>query len=97
MSAVLPDAVPAPALTQIAFDDTFVRALPGDAVTTNVPRAVPNASYSRVAPTRVAAPRLLGWSDEVAAMPGIARPAANDDAAVEVLGGNRVQIGRAHV
>ncbi len=77
-------------LTGAAFDNSFVRALPGDPVTTNVPRAVSKASYSFAAPTPVAAPRLLGWSDDVAAMLGIARPPTSTSEAVELLGGNRV-------
>jgi uncharacterized protein YdiU (UPF0061 family) len=72
------------------FDDSFVRALPGDAETRNFVRQVPGASYSRVAPTPVAAPRLLAWSDSCAALLGVARPRNDADPAVEVLAGNRV-------
>jgi uncharacterized protein YdiU (UPF0061 family) len=64
--------------------------LPGDTVATNVPRAVANACYTRVSPTPVAAPRLLGWSDAVGAMLGIARPDSSTGLAAEVLGGVRV-------
>ena len=46
-------------LCDVKFDDSFVRCLPGVPVTTNVPRAVRGASYTRVAPTAVRAPRLL--------------------------------------
>src|SRR2546423_5851492 len=76
-------------LCDLRFENTFVRALPGDPVRTNVPRPVRNACYTRVDPTPVAAPRLLGWSDEVGEMLGIARPAATGPE-TEVLGGNRV-------
>ena len=69
----------------LRFDNTFVRDLPADPVTTNVPRPVSNAAYTRVDPTPVAAPRLLAWSDDLAAYLGIARPRDAD-----VLGGNRV-------
>ncbi len=67
-----------------------MRELPGDPVTTNIPRAVRNACYTRVEPTPVPAPRLLGWSDATGDMLGIARPATPTSEAVEVLTGNRV-------
>ena len=72
------------------FENTFVQELPGDAVTANYPRAVRNACYTRVDPTPVPAPRLLGWSKAAGDMLGIARPATPTSEAVEVLTGNRV-------
>ena len=54
-----PDAV---SLEHVPFENTFVRELPADPVATNVPRPVSEASYTRVEPTPVAAPRLLAWS-----------------------------------
>ena len=77
-------------LCDLEFENTFVRELPADPVLTNVPRAVRNASYTRVEPTAVPAPRLLGWSDDVGAMLGVARPTSPTGPAVEVLAGNRV-------
>ena len=74
-------------LTAAAFENTFVRDLPADPVLVNTPRPVSNAAYTRVEPTPVAAPKLLGWSDVLAAQLGLTRPSAE---AVEVLGGNRV-------
>jgi uncharacterized protein YdiU (UPF0061 family) len=74
-------------VAELAFDNTFVRDLPADPVTDNVPRQVAGASYTRVAPTPVAAPRLLAWSDDLGERLGIARPGAE---MVEVLAGNRV-------
>jgi uncharacterized protein YdiU (UPF0061 family) len=71
----------------LAFDNTFVRELPADPVTDNVPRQVSGASYTRVAPTPVAAPRLLAWSGDLGERLGIGRP---DAALIEVLAGNRV-------
>ena len=47
-------------LCDVKFDNSFVRCLPGDPVTNNVPRAVRGACYTFVAPTPVRAPRLLG-------------------------------------
>ena len=72
-------------LEQLRFENTFVRDLPADPVRTNIPRQVSNACYTRVDPTPVVAPRLLAWSDDLAALLGMARP----DTA-EVLAGNRV-------
>jgi protein adenylyltransferase len=77
-------------LTDLRFDNSFVRELPGDPLLHNVPRAVRNACYTRVDPTPVAAPRLLGWADPVGEMLGILRPSSPTGAAAEVLGGNRV-------
>src|SRR6185436_4054979 len=74
-------------LTELAFENRFVSELPADPLLSNVPRPVANACYTRVDPTPIAAPKLLGWSDALAAELGIRRP---DAAAVEVLGGTRV-------
>jgi serine/tyrosine/threonine adenylyltransferase len=76
------------ALDDLQFDNTFVRDLPADPVLTNVPRQVVGASYTRVAPTPVAAPRLLAWSDDLAAYLGIQRPVS-----AEVLAGNKLLAG----
>ena len=59
----------------LAFDNSFVRSLPADPVLVNRPRQVQNACYTRVEPTPVAAPRLLGWSDDLGRQLGIERPA----------------------
>ena len=77
-------------LCDLHFENTFVHELPGDPVAANVPRAVRNACYTRVDPTPVPAPRLLGWSDATGNTLGIARPAQTTSAAVQVLTGNRV-------
>ena len=76
-------------LGEVPFDNAFVHALPADPVLVNRPRQVRNAAYTRVAPTAVAAPRLLAWSEDCGALLGVARP-QGDEAAVEVLAGNRV-------
>ena len=56
------------------FEASFVRELPADPVLTNVPRQVAGASYTRVDPTPVAAPRLLGWSRRLGEYLGIDKP-----------------------
>ncbi|HUQ75282.1 MAG TPA: YdiU family protein [Burkholderiales bacterium] len=74
-------------LGAVAFENTFVGDLPGDAVLVNVPRQVSNACYTRVDPTPVAQPRLLAWSDSLAGLLGVSRPGPQ---ALEVLAGNRL-------
>jgi|1185.fasta_scaffold01646_3 uncharacterized protein YdiU (UPF0061 family) len=77
-------------LTAVSFSNTFVRDLPADPVLVNVPRQVSNACYTRVDPTPVAAPRLLGWSDRLGEYLGVSRPGPQ---ALEALAGNRVLAG----
>ncbi len=75
-------------LTDLAFEGSFVRDLPADPVLDNLSRQVPNASYTRVDPTPVAAPKLLGWSHALGEYLGIEKPASA--AALEALAGNQV-------
>lgn len=70
------------------FDDRFRRELPGDPSLENRPRPVLGASWSPVEPTRVARPRLLAWSDEVARQLGVASADLARAPWVDVLGGN---------
>ena len=76
-------------LAELEFEASFVRELPADPMLVNVPRQVANAAYTRVEPTPVAAPRLLGWSHRLGEYLGIAPSGA------DVLGGNRVLAGMA--
>lgn len=69
------------------FDNVFAAELPADPAPENSLRQVAGAAYSRVAPTPVSAPRLLGWSEEMGRELGIARPAPGD-AWLEALAGN---------
>jgi uncharacterized protein YdiU (UPF0061 family) len=89
MSAVLPQRTVSPLvdLGEAAFENSFVRELPGDPVPSNTRRLVLNASYTRVTPTPVRSPRLHAWSDALAEQLGLARPSG---AALEALAGNRV-------
>lgn len=68
-------------MTDPRFDNAFVRELPADPSDLNTPRQVEGAAYSFVAPTPVAAPRLVAVSPDVAAMLGV-DPARPDFAAV---------------
>lgn len=80
-------------LSALAFEDTFVRALPADPVADNVSRQVRDACYTRVDPTPVRAPRLLAWADAVGEMLGVSRPGSPQGAAAQILGGNRLAPG----
>ena len=82
-------------LQDIPFDDSFVRELPADPLLDNIPRAVRNASYTRVTPTPVRAPQLLAWSDAVGELLGIAAPDSLTGSVAQVLGGSRVLTGMA--
>ena len=75
---------------ELAFDNAFVRSLPADPVLANRPRQVRNACYTRVEPTPVAAPRLLGWSDDLGRQLGIARPSGAGIRWSKCSRGNRV-------
>jgi len=77
-------------LDALRWDDAFVRTLPGEPVARPGSRQVMAASWARVAPTPVAAPRILAWSDEAAALLGLARPLDAEGATAQVLGGNQV-------
>ncbi len=77
-------------LSDLRFDNSFVRELPADPLLRNVSRAVRNACYTRVDPTPVPAPQLLAWADSVGEMLGISRPASPAGPVAEVLGGNRL-------
>ena len=56
---------------KLAFDNTFVQALPGDPEPRVYPRSVPDACWSPVSPTPVSAPALIAWSPEVAELVGL--------------------------
>lgn len=73
----------------LRFDNRFVRELPGEPDPSPRSRQVLGAAYSRVAPTPVAAPRLLAWSPEVAAELGLSREEVESEAFVAAFAGNR--------
>ena len=72
----------------VEFHRRFVAGLPGDSESANFRRQVRGAAFSRVLPTPVKAPRILAWSDDLAAELGLS--SIPDAAATEVLSGNRV-------
>jgi len=77
-------------LAALTFDNSFVRALPGDPLTTNERRQVRDALYSRVSPEPVRQPRVLAYSPEVAALIGLSPEACQSPLFAEVFGGNKV-------
>ena len=84
------DVSPDDIVLDFRFDNAFVRELPGDADTTIRSRQVHGALHSPVLPTPVAAPRLLAYSREVAALLDLDRSDVESPAFAEVFGGNRV-------
>ena len=78
------------ALGELSFDNSLVRTLPADPVLTNVPRQVRNAAYTRVDPTPVRGPKLLGWSQPVADLLGLAPPASMTGLEARVFTGSEV-------
>ena len=72
----------------LRFDNSFTRELPADPLTGPQRRQVHGALYSWVEPTPVAAPRLIAYSREVAALLGIGEPDIASPAFAQVFGGN---------
>jgi len=72
------------------FDNRFIQELPGDSEEGPRRRQVHGACWSRVLPTPVAAPRLLAWSPEVAALLDLAAEDVANPEFAEVFTGNRL-------
>ena len=75
-------------LASLRFDNAFVRELPADAEAGPRRRQVHGALYSRVQPTHVAAPRLIAYSPEVAALVGISMADTATPEFAQVFAGN---------
>ena len=80
----------------LRFDNRFLRELPGDPESRNFTRPVAGACWSAVAPTPVAAPRLLAHSREIAEILGLGAEALAEPALVDALAGNGKLPGMAH-
>lgn len=77
--------------SSLKFNNRFTRELPGDPDLTNRRRPVRGACYSRVRPTPVTSPKLIGWSADMAMRLGLpAIPGSASQEIAEVLGGNVV-------
>jgi uncharacterized protein YdiU (UPF0061 family) len=75
-------------MSQLIFDNAFVRGLPGDPEQDQRPRQVLGAMYSRVEPTPVASPRIVAWSPEMAGILGLEAEDMASPELAQVLGGN---------
>jgi serine/tyrosine/threonine adenylyltransferase len=75
-------------LTQLVFDNRFVRDLPGDPDTSAERRQVLHACWSVAPPTPVAAPRLLAHAHEVATQLGVTPDVVTTQVFADVFGGN---------
>ncbi len=82
-------------MRNLRFDNLFVRDLPADPETGPRRRQVHGACYSRVEPTPVAAPRLVAYSPEVAALLGISQAEVQAPAFAAVFSGNTLLAGMA--
>jgi serine/tyrosine/threonine adenylyltransferase len=80
-------------LEALRFDNRFTRSLPADPEAGPRRRQVRGAVYSRVAPTPVAAPRLVAHAREVAELIGLDPAACTTPEFAEVFTGNRVLAG----
>jgi uncharacterized protein YdiU (UPF0061 family) len=76
-------------LENLHFDNRFTRELPADPEAENVRRQVMGACYSRVAPSRFAAPRLIAYSREMAECLDLSPEVFESAELAEVLVGNR--------
>jgi uncharacterized protein YdiU (UPF0061 family) len=77
-------------LASLTFDNRFARELPADPETSNRPRQVTGACYTFVQPTRVAAPKLVAFSREVAALLDLSVETCESDKFLNVFSGNRI-------
>jgi uncharacterized protein YdiU (UPF0061 family) len=77
-------------LASLKFDNRFVRELPADSETTNLPRQVTGACYTFVKPKRVAAPKLVAFSPEVASLLDLSAETCESDEFLNVFVGNRI-------
>jgi uncharacterized protein YdiU (UPF0061 family) len=77
-------------LAALRFDNTFVAELPADPSQAAGVRQVRGACFSRVRPTPVRAPELLGLSAEVAELLGLAPERLDAEELAQVFSGNRL-------
>lgn len=80
-------------LNKLSFDNRFVRELPCDPVTDNIPRQVTGACYSKVAPTPVSKPKLVAFAKEVADLLDIPETVCQSEDFAQVFVGNRLADG----
>lgn len=76
-------------LSQLQFDNQFVKQLPADSETRNFVRNVSNACYSRVQPATVSAPKLVAYSPAMAEALGLSAADCQSPEFAQVFAGNR--------
>lgn len=77
-------------LQQLKFDNRFVNELPSDPDLTNSRRHVLEACYSRVMTTKVAAPKTIAYSREVAELLNLDISECESERFARVFGGNQL-------
>ena len=77
-------------LDALHFDNRFTRELPAASQAANFRRQVHGACYSRVAPTPLAAPRLLAYAREVAELLDTTPATCASPEFVQVFSGNKL-------
>ena len=82
-------------LESLTFDNRFTRELPADPETTNQRRQVMGACYSFVQPVKVAAPQLVAYSRETAALLDLSAETCESDDFLQVFVGNYLLAGMA--
>lgn len=80
-------------LDDLIFDNRFLRELPGDPETANIPRQVAGACYSKVAPTPVNKPQLVAYAREVSDLLDIPESHCRSDEFAQIFSGNRLAKG----
>lgn len=80
-------------LDALMFDNRFIRELPGDPEVLNHRRQVIGACYSRVLPAKVAKPKMIAYSREVADQLDLAPEVCESDDFAEVFAGNSLAVG----
>ena len=72
----------------LIFENAFTSQLPADPQTGSARRQIRDAMYSRVAPTPVAAPSLLHYSNGAAKLLGLSSEDCQSDTFLQVFAGN---------
>jgi uncharacterized protein YdiU (UPF0061 family) len=80
-------------IDDLTFDNRFIRELPADAEPLNQRRQVLGACYSKVLPTPVSQPKLVAYSQEVAALLDLSADVCESDDFAQVFAGNRLAAG----
>ena len=81
---------PSSALAGLVFDNRFTRELPADPHRHNERRLVVGACFSRVQPRPAAAPRLIAFSRETAALLDLSEADCRGEEFTQVFAGNRL-------